>query len=132
MPGEVAYGAMVALKNTKGNGGYLHSHPHPYPEEQSPRGEQQQQVTCYTHKDDHNIWQIRKIDDVGVIAVTSDVQLIQHGDLVRLTHITTGKNLHTHKVSAPITKIHFQVCSFLEKFKISLRHKLSFGLEKKF
>ncbi|OQV17106.1 Protein O-mannosyl-transferase 2 [Hypsibius exemplaris] len=112
MPGEVAYGAMIALKNTKGNGAYLHSHPHPYPLEQSPRGNLQQQVTCYTHKDDHNIWQIRKIDDAGVIAVTSDVQLIQHGDLVRLTHITTGRNLHSHKVSAPITKIQFQVTGY--------------------
>ncbi|GAU97180.1 hypothetical protein RvY_08523 [Ramazzottius varieornatus] len=114
MPGEVAYGAMVALKNTKGNGAYLHSHVHAYPNQvaSDTTGLLRQQVTCYSHKDDNNIWQIRKVDDVGVIAVTNDIQVVKNGDLVKLTHVVTGRNLHVENISAPITRHHYQVSGF--------------------
>ena len=32
MPRDLAYGAMVTLKNARVGGGYLHSHYHLYPE----------------------------------------------------------------------------------------------------
>ena len=42
MPRELAYGAMITLKNARVGGGYLHSHYHLYPEGV---GARQQQVT---------------------------------------------------------------------------------------
>ena len=41
MPKEVAYGALITLKNHKTGGGYLHSHYHLYPKGS---GAKQQQV----------------------------------------------------------------------------------------
>ena len=42
MPRELAYGAMITLKNARVGGGYLHSHYHLYPEGV---GARQQQIT---------------------------------------------------------------------------------------
>lgn len=44
MPRQVAYGAVVTLKNYKTGGGYLHSHYHLYPKGV---GSRQQQVTSF-------------------------------------------------------------------------------------
>ena len=51
MPRQLAYGAIVTLKNHRTGGGYLHSHYHLYPEGV---GAKQQQVTGYAHKDENN------------------------------------------------------------------------------
>ena len=47
MPRELAYGAMITLKNARVGGGYLHSHYHLYPEGV---GARQQQVTSVSKK----------------------------------------------------------------------------------
>lgn len=40
--------------------------------------------------------------------------LVKHGDLVRLEHIITRRNLHSHKEIAPISKKHYQVTGYGE------------------
>ena len=57
MPKEVAYGALVSLKNHRTGGGCLHSHFHIYPESV---GSKQQQVTTYAHKDENNVFIMKK------------------------------------------------------------------------
>ncbi|XP_020708098.2 protein O-mannosyl-transferase 2 [Athalia rosae] len=108
MPRHLAYGASVTLKNHRTGGGYLHSHWHLYPEGV---GARQQQVTTYSHKDENNRWLVKKYDTNDV---PSDAVLVKHGDLVRLEHLVTRRNLHTHKESAPISKKHYQVTGYGE------------------
>jgi dolichyl-phosphate-mannose-protein mannosyltransferase len=110
MPEFVAYGSEITLKNHRTGGGYLHSHWHLYPEG---AGARQQQVTGYTHKDENNRWLIKPFDrelqeDEG------EARLVKNGDLIRLQHVVTGRNLHSHKELAPITKRHFQVTCYGE------------------
>lgn len=117
MPRHVAYGALVTIKNHKTGGGYLHSHAHLYA---AGYGAPQQQITTYSHKDSNNEWKIKPYK-----AETPDetVQIIKHGDLVRLEHIQTRRNLHSHREMAPITKKHYQVhshpyCQISPKFHL--------------
>ena len=109
MPKYVAYGASVTLKSVKTGGGYLHSHWHLYPEGV---GARQQQVTGYSHKDDNNKWIIKKFDVEPTEG--EEVTLVKNGDLVRLEHLPTSRNLHSHREIAPVTKQHYQVTCYGE------------------
>lgn len=109
MPREVAYGAVITLKNHRTGGGYLHSHWHLYPEG---TGARQQQVTTYTHKDDNNLFLVKKYD--SELDNDEDVELVRNGNLIRLEHITTRRNIHSHKEMAPISKKHYQVTGYGE------------------
>uniref|UniRef100_T1J5X4 Protein O-mannosyl-transferase 2 n=1 Tax=Strigamia maritima TaxID=126957 RepID=T1J5X4_STRMM len=109
LPRKVAYGALITLKSQRTGGGYLHSHWHLYPEGTGPR---QQQVTTYTHKDDNNKWLIKKYSEN--YNPDTPVEIVQHGDLIRLEHWPTKRNLHSHKEAAPVTKKHFQVSGYGE------------------
>lgn len=105
MPRNVAYGAIVTIKNHKTGGGYLHSHYHLYPKGV---GARQQQITTYTHKDENNRWLLKPYNQEPPTS-EQPIQTVRHGDLIRLEHIQTGRNLHAHAESAPLTKTHFQV-----------------------
>ncbi|MEE6521168.1 hypothetical protein FKM82_019252 [Ascaphus truei] len=59
MPEHLAYGSLITMKNLRTAAGYLHSHWHLYPEGV---GARQQQVTTYSHKDQNNLWIIKKHD----------------------------------------------------------------------
>ncbi|KAL9694071.1 hypothetical protein quinque_013356 [Culex quinquefasciatus] len=107
MPRQVAYGAIVTLKNHKTGGGYLHSHNHLYPKG---FGAQQQQVTTYSHKDENNKWILKPYNEQS----TANVTVVKHGDLIRLEHVPTGRNLHSHREQAPVTKKHMQVTCYGE------------------
>ncbi|RZF46220.1 hypothetical protein LSTR_LSTR017598, partial [Laodelphax striatellus] len=106
----VAYGAIVTLKNHRTGGGYLHSHWHLYPEGV---GARQQQITTYTHKDENNKFLI-KYYNKEIDVNDTEVVLLRHGDLVRLEHVTTHRNLHSHREPAPISKKHYQVTGYGE------------------
>ncbi|XP_046479976.1 protein O-mannosyl-transferase 2 isoform X9 [Neodiprion pinetum] len=108
MPRHLAYGAIITLKNHRTGGGYLHSHWHLYPEGM---GARQQQITTYSHKDDNNRWFVKKFD---TNVLPPDNVLVKHGDLIRLEHIVTRRNLHSHKEVAPISKKHYQVTGYGE------------------
>ncbi|XP_023031134.1 protein O-mannosyl-transferase 2 [Drosophila willistoni] len=109
MPRDVAYGAVVTIKNHKTGGGYLHSHFHLYPKG---AGARQQQITTYTHKDDNNKWLIKPYNKQET--PNGKLQLLRHGDLIRLEHAVTRRNLHSHSESAPMTKKHLQVTGYGE------------------
>ncbi|CAB3387653.1 Hypothetical predicted protein [Cloeon dipterum] len=110
MPREVSYGAVVSLKNHRTGGGYLHSHWHLYPEGV---GAHQQQITAYTHKDENNKWAIKPITEIEQDD-KDEVQILRHGQYVRLEHMVTKRNLHSHKEPAPMTRKHLQVTGYGE------------------
>ncbi|KAI9209712.1 Dolichyl-phosphate-mannose-protein mannosyltransferase-domain-containing protein [Polychytrium aggregatum] len=96
-PIEVVYGSKVTLKNNAHGGGLLHSHVQKFP-----TGSEQQQVTCYHHKDDNNNWIIDYA--WGAPQVDPDTIVpIKDGDIVRLVHDMTKRNLHSHIEKAPVT-----------------------------
>jgi len=77
-------------------GGLLHSHIQRYPE-----GSEQQQVTCYHHKDSNNEWIVKK--PRGEETSEDPPQLLKDGEIIRLVHAGTGRNLHSHPVKAPVS-----------------------------
>ncbi|XP_027028125.1 protein O-mannosyl-transferase 2 isoform X1 [Tachysurus fulvidraco] len=107
MPEYLAYGSAITVKNLRIAGGYLHSHWHLYPEGV---GAQQQQVTAYLHKDFNNLWLVKRPDDDDDPSVSPE--LIRHGDIIRLEHKETSRNLHSHFHEAPLTKKHLQVTGY--------------------
>jgi dolichyl-phosphate-mannose-protein mannosyltransferase len=107
-PLEIAYGSKVTIKNAGYGGGLLHSHVQLFPE-----GSQQQQITCYHHKDSNNDWLIftnRYEPDVDL--ESPDIRFLKDGDVIRLIHSHTGRNLHSHSVSAPVTKSENEVSCY--------------------
>lgn len=108
MPRQLAYGATITLKNHRTGGGYLHSHWHIYPEG---IGARQQQITTYSHKDDNNLWLVKKFDTEEI---PEEPVLVKHGDLIRLEHVITKRNLHSHSEIAPVSKRHYQVTGYGE------------------
>ena len=107
-PLEIAFGSKVTIKNAGYGGGLLHSHVQLYPE-----GSQQQQVTCYHHKDANNDWMIftnRYEPDYN--AESPDIRFLKRRGLIRLIHVLTGRNLHSHTVSAPVTKSENEVSRY--------------------
>jgi len=134
MPREICYGATVTMKNHRTAGAYLHSHAHLYPEEAGPV---QQQVTTYSHKDYNNVWIVKKwkepeeaqpdakpaADGAEASAAAEKnasapeeppIQKVLSGDLIMLEHEATGRNLHSHRHPAAVTKRHFQVSGYGE------------------
>ncbi|KAA8582270.1 hypothetical protein FQN60_009010 [Etheostoma spectabile] len=107
MPEYLAYGSTITVKNLRIAGGYLHSHWHLYPEGV---GARQQQVTAYLHKDYNNLWLVHRQDANESQSGTPD--LVRHGDIIRLEHKETTRNLHGHLHEAPLTKKHFQVTGY--------------------
>lgn len=111
-PREVAYGSLLTLKNSITGGGYLHSHMHLYP---AGVGAKQQQVTTYSHKDGNNRWFIKKFNKPTPLWNSTDsIELVRNGDLIRLEHRPTRRNLHSHKEPAPVSRKHYQVTGYGE------------------
>ncbi|KKK24137.1 hypothetical protein P175DRAFT_0437932 [Aspergillus ochraceoroseus IBT 24754] len=106
-PLEVAFGSRVTLKNMGYGGGLLHSHVQTYPE-----GSSQQQVTCYHHKDANNEWFIYPNRQAPEYDQNADLRFIGDGEVIRLIHGQTGRNLHSHNIPAPITKSHYEVSCY--------------------
>ncbi|XP_069771975.1 protein O-mannosyl-transferase 2 isoform X2 [Narcine bancroftii] len=107
MPEYIAYGSMITVKNVQTAGGYLHSHWHLYPEGV---GARQQQVTAYLHKDDNNLWIVKRPDHTT--DTDGPAQYVHHGDVFKLEHKETSRNMHSHQHEAPLTKKHFQVTGY--------------------
>lgn len=122
---DIALGSRVTIKNFAYGGGLLHSHVQKYPE-----GSKQQQVTCYHHKDNNNQWVFQPHHGQSNIEFEEDeyeyeedeadneknaddedetVHFIKDGDIIRLVHDQTGRNLHASHYRAPLTPAHFEV-----------------------
>ncbi|KAM4060619.1 dolichyl-phosphate-mannose-protein mannosyltransferase [Hirsutella rhossiliensis] len=107
-PLEVALGSRATIKNMGYGGGLLHSHVQTYPE-----GSQQQQVTCYHHKDANNDWFIYpNRAELDYDHESQDIRFIGDNSVIRLIHAQTGRNLHSHDIAAPITKSDKEVSSY--------------------
>ena len=106
-PLEIAYGSRATLKNMGYGGGLLHSHVQTYPE-----GSTQQQVTCYHHKDANNDWFFYPNRGENLPEENDPLRFVSNGDVLRLIHAQTGRNLHSHSVSAPVTKGHNEVSCY--------------------
>jgi dolichyl-phosphate-mannose-protein mannosyltransferase len=107
-PLEIAIGSRATIKNMGYCGGLLHSHVQTYPE-----GSNQQQVTCYHHKDSNNDWFFyppRGEPDYD--AESPDMRFIADGSTIRLIHAQTGRNLHSHDIAAPMTKADKEVSCY--------------------
>lgn len=104
---EPAFGSRLTLKNMGYGGGLLHSHVQTYPV-----GSQQQQVTCYHYKDENNDWIVTPTWEDEPIDPKGELRYIKNGDTVRLVHATTGRNLHSHSVVAPVSKLNNEVSCY--------------------
>lgn len=109
LPAELAYGSKVTLKNHKTAGTLLHSHQHLYPKENPP---EQQQVTGYSHKDSNNDWVINK--PYSVYNESDPLEYVYNGDVIRLMHVMTRRNLHSHSEKAPMSQNLLQVSGYGE------------------
>ncbi|GAA5937672.1 hypothetical protein JCM3775_002095 [Rhodotorula graminis] len=107
-PLEPAYGSRLTLKNMGYGGGLLHSHVQTYPV-----GSQQQQVTCYHYKDENNEWVVTPTWEAAPIDVDNgEIVYLRHNDVVRLVHHSTGRNLHSHSIAAPVSKLNHEVSCY--------------------
>lgn len=104
---EPAFGSKLTLKNMGYGGGLLHSHVQTYPV-----GSQQQQVTCYHYKDENNEWIVTPTWEANPIDPNGDIVHLKHGDTMRLVHASTGRNLHSHAVVAPVSKLNHEVSAY--------------------
>ncbi|KAF9900391.1 hypothetical protein EC991_007431 [Linnemannia zychae] len=104
-PLGVAYGATISIRHLGTQGGYLHSHPSNYE-----TGSKQQQITLYPHKDTNNDWIIQKRDG----SVPDSLEYVKSGDIIRLKHVQTSKQLHSHDLKPPMTEDenHFEVSGY--------------------
>ncbi|KZT43999.1 glycosyltransferase family 39 protein [Sistotremastrum suecicum HHB10207 ss-3] len=106
-PLEAAYGSRVTLKNMGWGGGLLHSHVQTYPV-----GSSQQQVTCYHYKDENNDWVFLPRWEEPEYNPNGELQFVKHGDVLRLSHFSTGRNMHSHAIPAPVTKTAYEVSGY--------------------
>ncbi|CAN2387855.1 dolichyl-phosphate-mannose-protein mannosyltransferase activity [Pristimantis euphronides] len=90
----VTCGSVLKLLNTKHNV-RLHSHDVRYG-----LGSGQQSVTGVTAADDGNsYWRIRG----KALTVCERGTLVKCGQSIRLTHVNTGRNLHSHHFTSPLS-----------------------------
>jgi dolichyl-phosphate-mannose-protein mannosyltransferase len=97
---------LVTLKSNIRGGGLLHSHIQKYP-----LGSEQQQITTYSHKDSNNNW-IVELPWGAEELPNTPVKFVQDGDIIRLKHSQTLKNLHCHEYPAPITSSEWEVSGY--------------------
>ena len=98
-PGAIAtYGNKVKLHHLA-TARTLHSHPLNYGH---PRTSGQQQVTAYEGADDNDLWIVYGAH--GQPDNHRVGQPVQNGDIIRLQHVLTGRNLHSHGgIPSPVT-----------------------------
>ncbi|KAB1277658.1 Protein O-mannosyl-transferase 2 [Camelus dromedarius] len=71
------------------------------------------QVTTYLHKDYNNLWIIKKHStNSDPLDPSLPVEFVRHGDIIRLEHKETSRNLHSHYHEAPLTRKHYQVTGY--------------------
>jgi len=95
---SVRYGSIIKLKHVA-TAHQLHSHDVRY---KHAGGSGQQQVTCYSGDDDNDKWIVKAKH--GTIDTYRAGEVLTDGDTLRLTHVATRKNLHSHSNhTSPVT-----------------------------
>ena len=108
----VEFGSVITLKASFNFPcAYLHSHHQEYPEGLT-KGEAQQMVTNYVHRDDNNHFLVKRWAGDNK---TGEDNFVRHGDLVILEHVNTRRNLHSHNTRALVAKNHYQVTGYGEE-----------------
>lgn len=102
---EPVFGSKITLKNMGPGGGLLHSHVQTYPV-----GSQQQQVTCYHHKDANNEWIVTPTREKHY--TEESLTYLKHGTEIRLSHASTGNPLYSQPIPAPITNLNDEVSAY--------------------
>ncbi|KAK2166042.1 hypothetical protein LSH36_43g04061 [Paralvinella palmiformis] len=101
----VTCGSALKLLNTR-NGVRLHSHDVKYGS-----GSGQQSVTAVESSDDHNsYWQVRA--SMGHQCPRGEP--VECNQVIRLTHLNTGRNLHSHHFTSPLSH-NLEVSAFGEQ-----------------
>ena len=93
----LAYGARIKLQHVS-TGHRLHSHGSTYP-----KGSKQQQVTCFDGEDANDWWLIKPRHGTPLDASTTGMP-VADGDVVRLEHVQTQRNLHSHNIVGHVTR----------------------------
>jgi len=98
--------SIIKLQNVQ-RGVRLHSHEVKYG-----GGSGQQSVTGVTNGDDVNsYWVIRHAHNKPQCKRGEEIKC---GDVIRLQHFTTRRNLHSHLFTGPMTNSHFEVSAYGE------------------
>lgn len=121
-PRSIAYGSLVTFRSQGLSPNLLHSHGHSYPE-----GSRQQQVTTYGYKDDNNEFlfefdvetsrlqnRFATLDyDPLLPEIVLDYKTtIRDGDVVRISHKSTGNFLHSHSIAAAMLPSQYEVSCY--------------------
>ena len=94
-PRFVRYGVPIKLRHVN-TGHVLHSHPINYG-----GGSRQQEVTCFMSRDENDWWIVKGPHGSSM---TIGVYVANHS-IIRLEHIQTRRNLHSHaNIASPATK----------------------------
>lgn len=105
--GGITYGDVITIQHTE-TSRRLHSHPYNYGH---PQSSGQQQITAYDGTiDENDYWKIKEAHATANRNQTP----VQDNDIIRLEHINTGKNLHSHShkfVPSPVTQ-QYEVTGF--------------------
>jgi dolichyl-phosphate-mannose--protein O-mannosyl transferase len=88
-PHVVRYGVPVKLRHVK-TGHALHSHLINYT-----TGSHQQEVTCFHERDDNDWWIVKGPHSDNRFNALIGTPVLNH-HVVRLEHVLTGRNLHSH------------------------------------
>ncbi|KAJ2933739.1 hypothetical protein H1R20_g3356, partial [Candolleomyces eurysporus] len=71
-----------------------------------------QQVTCYHYKDNNNEWLLLPTWEEKPYDPNGELRYLKNGDAIRLSHVSTTRNLHSHTVAAPVTKQNYEVSGY--------------------
>ncbi|EDO14715.1 hypothetical protein Kpol_316p8, partial [Vanderwaltozyma polyspora DSM 70294] len=80
-----------------------------------PEGSNQQQITGYGYQDDNNNWyfdKVREFPSYNFENPSSEIEFVEDGATYRLVHLLSGKNLHSHQIPAPVTKLDYEVAGY--------------------
>jgi len=95
----VRYGGIIKLKHVLTNA-QLHSHDFKYTH---PKSSGQQMVVAFSGDDDNDLWFVK--GPHGQTDKYKAGEVVQSGDIIRLTHKPTLRNLHSHAgIPSPVTK----------------------------
>ncbi|ORZ24145.1 Dolichyl-phosphate-mannose-protein mannosyltransferase-domain-containing protein [Absidia repens] len=111
---DIAFGSNITIRTVALDQTLLHSHPHNYAE-----GSKQAQITGYYYQDENSNWRVKVPQNNKTLDSGTDINIdslnskdydqqgnryINNGDTIRLNHMNTHVNLHSHQFASPISE----------------------------